>query len=157
MYNIKNVMAREHVVDQLRAQGYDVTDHDSPIMVSLPGGTKIEIAVRSRWTGKGEAWWITDDEVESAREDLIYVFVDVTGDDVQRWVVPSLVVAKAVMAREEAWKAADPEHRHGTRDRKMIAANREEWKVPGYPAGWLDHYRDAYVTIDLVEHKRYLD
>ena len=160
--NIKNVMAREHVATQLLAQGYEVSSPTKVTMpsgamievikVTLPGGTVIDVAVRSRWTGYGEEWWVTDDEVESAREDLFFVYVDVTVDEPQIWVVPSLVVAKAVMAREVAWLADDPK-RNGTPHRKVFSAsNRETWNVPGYPAGWANHYRDAWVTMDLVEH-----
>lgn len=158
MSNIKNKLATDYVADLLRDQGYEVTN-DGSLAVILTGGTKVDVKVASRWSGSddGERWWVTDADVAGPREDLIFVFVNAIDDDLPVWIMPSRVVAKAVVAREVAWKAADPDNRHGAENRKRLDPNTDTQNfgpdgVPGYPPRWLDRYREAWVVIDLVEH-----
>ena len=150
--------AGEHyVIYQLYQRGYLAalapmgTDTSDVLVLASDGASPgCAVQVKTRTGGGRRREWIMKEKHESlARDRLLYVFVDLGMSPPECFVVPSRVIATAVARNHKAWLAG-PSSRVTTRKdnpmRKISSTYPQP--VPGYPAGWLDEWRDRW---DLIE------
>lgn len=101
----------------------------------------LQVKTRTRGTNKG--WHMNSKQEHMSAPRCFYAFVDMDvpeGAMPITYIIPSSEVAKMLAASHKAWLAI-PNHR----DNPMRNVRPSHpFRVPGYPDGWMDQYREAW-------------
>jgi hypothetical protein len=81
-----------------------------------------------------------------------YALVDLEPDSPVVYIVPSAVVADVIAKNHRAWLNAPGRGGRPHKDNEMrrVAPDYGDLEVPGYPAGWLDQYRERWELLERV-------
>jgi len=125
-----------------RRDGADFAVHDSG------SGRSVAIKIRTRRRGRDNGWLMTSRDERETRSDLLYIFVDVEPAVPLAYIIPSGEVANLLRVSHATWLAKPGRGGRPHRDSDMRRVLSDfGFPVPGYPAGWLEQYRDRW---DLV-------
>lgn len=123
------------------------------ILVSDEHGSALSaVQVKARTHGADGGWHMSEKH-ESFREGLYtYCFVDFgTNLEAQPrcWIVPSAIVADALVASYQAWlhKPGKGGKAHVDHKMRRLRPDYSDLDLPGYDAGWLNPYEGAWGSI----------
>jgi hypothetical protein len=118
------------------------------LLVLSPDGETIaatlQVKTRSRPTRR-RGWMMSRKHETLVDDRMFYAFVDLAEEPPGTWIIPSAVVAEVVRESHGLWLAA-PGRRGQTRQDSVIRQVRNDYPNPphGYPAGWMDSYRERW-------------
>ena len=102
------------------------------------------VQVKARNPG-GEGWAMTEKHERARHPRLFYVFVDLGTSPPTSYVVPAAVVADVITLSHKTWLGG-PGRGGRVRNDSPVRRLRRDYgfPVPGFPAGWLDAYRERW-------------
>lgn len=110
------------------------------------------IQVKARTTGRDRGWHMREKHETLVHPRLFYALVDLEADQPVTYIVPSTVVAEVIKRSHETWFSSPG---LGGRVRRQTDLRRlrpdYEFEVVGYPAGWLDVYRERWDLLTTDE------
>ena len=111
----------------------------------------LQVKTRTRGADKGWHMNVKHEHISAPR--CLYAFVDMEvpeGVMPITYIIPSGQVAKMLAASHKAWLAI-PNHRDNPMRRVRPS---HPFKVPGYPDGWMDQYREAWAQLRVAIEKK---
>lgn len=116
------------------------------VLVLTPDQSVIaSLQVKTRTYGRDKGWHMSIKHESIAEPRLFYAFVDLEPDLPVTSIVPSSVVADVLKKAHRAWLDTPGAKGQAHKDspfRRILPTYAE--KVPGYPAGWLNEYRERW-------------
>jgi len=112
------------------------------------------LQVKTRTYGADKGWHMSEKHEHISQPRCFYAFVDLEVSEKMlpvTYVVPSGEVAKVVAASHRIWLAMPGKGGRAHRDtpiRRLKPVN--DPPIPGYPAGWLDHYRERWDLLKAI-------
>jgi hypothetical protein len=140
-----------HVNEELRRRGIVVRPpakgEDADVIATGPTAETL-IKIRTRRRGGDGGWFMGEAHERDARSRLFYLFVDLEPGAPMCFVIAAWVIADVLRVSHAAWLAEPGRGGARHRDTTMRKVLPEySFRVPGYPAGWMDSYRDRW---DLI-------
>ncbi len=138
----------QHVLRELRRRGvgHRLEPKGRRNDVSVSSGKDV-LTVQVRVTSRGQrrGWLVTDDLELTTSDRLVYAFVDTKTAPPETFVIPAPVVSDVLRASHAAWLAT-PGRRGRMHTDSAMRMIRGDYRipVPGYPAGWLEQYRERW-------------
>ena len=118
------------------------------------GSALSAVQVKARTKGVDGGWHMSVKHEKVDQTFVLYCFVDFGTDLTTQprcWVVPSGVVAKALIASYQAWlsKPGKGGRPHKDHDMRRLRPSYSDLGLPNYGNGWLDQYENAWGLIAL--------
>ena len=123
------------------------------VLVLAPDETVIaSLQVKTRHHGRDRGWMLRKKHESIVQDRYFYALVDLEPDSPVVYIVPSAVVADVIAKNHRAWLNAPGRGGRPHQDNEMrrVAPDYGDLEVPGYPAGWLDQYRERWVLLERV-------
>ncbi len=144
----------QHVLDELRRRGLECrverAGRRSDVLVGS-GDDAITLQVRVTSKGQKRGWLVTEDLEAPPSERLVYAFVDTKPDTPETFLIPAPVVREVLRKSHAAWLATPGRSGQAHTDTAMRMIRPDyRLSVAGYPAGWLEAYRERW---DLLRTK----
>lgn len=147
------VLFRVHQEGMLAALAPPGSAAADVLIVAPDDGIVATLQVKTRIRGNEVGWRMSAEHELIRAPRSFYAFVDMevpTGALPITYVVPSREVASMLAASHKAWLSI-PEHNDSRRRRVKPS---HPFKVPGYPDGWMEQYRESWGRLRAaVEHR----
>lgn len=114
------------------------------LVTFLDGREPWLIQVKSRQFGSDGGWHMQEKHEHIVEPNILYCFVDFEPEDPSVYVVPASVVAEVLRVDHQTWLDTPGKNGRQHKENKM---RRLKPRPNGYPAGWLDEYRERW---DLI-------
>jgi hypothetical protein len=109
------------------------------------------VQVKTRTYGPDRSWHMRDKHEEIIEDRYFYAFVDLEPEPPVTYIVPSAVVADVVRKSHQVWLDTPGVRGQPHKDGPMRRLGPEyRFTVPGYPAGWLDQYREQWDLLKVA-------
>jgi len=118
---------------------------DADILVFSSNADVRRIQVKTRTQGADGGWAMRQKHESLVDPGLAYALVDLEPAAPNVYIVPSAVIAAVIKASHSTWLAAPGKGGRVRRDsdvRRLRPAY--GWLVDGFPAGWLETYRERW-------------
>ena len=138
----------QHVLDELQRRGVhhrvEPAGRRNDIQVGS-GDDLLTLQVRVTSKGQRRGWLVDQDLEDTHTHRLVYAFVDTKPAVPETFIIPAAVVSDVLEASHQAWLAT-PGHKGQAHTDSAMRMIRWDYglPVPGYPAGWLETYRERW-------------